>query len=245
MVCRARQRQRTISRRARRRPSLSSPTWLQKRGESFRAFKLKVGFGGPRDLRNLEELRRALGPSATIMLDANQGWRADEAAVRIAGLAPFNPVWVEEPMLADEPAATWKALAATSPLPLAAGENIRGEAAFVEAIDGGWLRFVQPDVGKWGGISGALRLGAHAATRAVALCPHWLGGGVGLAASMHMLAAAGGAASVAEVDANPNPLREEVCPLSLHDGAVVLGDAPGIGVEPDLRRPDRYRVHTG
>jgi hypothetical protein len=48
-------------------------------------------------------------------------------------------------------------------------------------------------------------------TRAdVAYCPHWLAGGVGLAASMHALAGSGSVRGYAEVDANPNPLREEV-----------------------------------
>ena len=59
---------------------------------------------------------------------------------------------------------------------------------------------------------------------------------MGLAASMHTLAAAGRERSWAEVDANPNPLREEVFPLTVDDGWVTLPGAPGLGVEPDLRR---------
>jgi L-alanine-DL-glutamate epimerase-like enolase superfamily enzyme len=80
------------------------------------------------------------------------------------------------------------------------------------------------------------------AAHGAALCPHWLAGGVGLAASLHLVAAAGAADSWMEVDANPNPLREAVCPLALVDGAVTLSDAAGIGVEPDLAKLARYRV---
>ena len=79
-------------------------------------------------------------------------------------------------------------------------------------------------------------------SRGITLCPHWLGGGVGLAASLHLVVASGSPASYAEVDANPNPLREDVCPLMLDNGIVTLGDAPGIGVEPDLGRLAHYRV---
>ncbi|MEP7064310.1 MAG: mandelate racemase/muconate lactonizing enzyme family protein [Betaproteobacteria bacterium] len=217
---------------------------LAKRAQGFRAFKLKVGFGAERDRRNLADLRAALGAAATIMVDANQAWDPSQAPARIAELAPFGPLWVEEPMLADESAQAWRTLAAASVVPLAAGENIRGRAAFDAALDGGWLRFVQPDVGKWGGISGCREVAAHAASRDVTLCPHWLGGGVGLAASLHLVAATGSAASYAEVDANPNPLREEVLEVALADGAAVLGSAPGIGVEPDLRRLRAYLVDT-
>ena len=51
-------------------------------------------------------------------------------------------------------------------------------------------------------------------------------------------------ASVQEVDANPNPLREEVMPLELRDGSVTLTDAPGLGVEPDLKRLARFVVRV-
>ena len=67
-------------------------------------------------------------------------------------------------------------------------------------------------------------------------------GGIGLAASLHLLAAVGGAGSYAEVDANPNPLRDEVLPMHVEGGIVTLGDAPGIGVEPDLRALAPYIV---
>ncbi len=207
---------------------------LAKRDHGYRAWKLKVGFGPERDLANLAALREALGADATIMVDANQAWSPDEAPARIAALAPYRPHWVEEPIMADQSLATWRALAAQCRVPLAAGENIRGLADYVAAIDSGHLAFVQPDVGKWGGISGGRDVAAHAARSGVTLCPHWLAGGIGLAASMHLLAAAGTERSYAEVDANPNPLREEVFPMDVRDGWLTLPDTPGLGVEPDL-----------
>ncbi|MEO8486542.1 MAG: mandelate racemase/muconate lactonizing enzyme family protein [Betaproteobacteria bacterium] len=213
---------------------------LARRDEGHRAFKLKVGFGAARDRVNLAELRDALGPDATIMVDANQAWTPEEAPARIAELAPFRPHWCEEPIRADHPIAAWQALAAASDVPLAAGENLRGSDAFRAAIDGGFLAFVQPDVGKSGGVTGAIDVGRYAATRGVALCPHWLAGGIGLAASMHALAAAGTSESWLEVDANPNPLREEVFPLAIRDGLATLSDEPGLGVEPDLARLARF-----
>jgi len=59
---------------------------------------------------------------------------------------------------------------------------------------------------------------------------------------MHALAASGREHGYAEVDANPNPLREEVFPLAIVDGTVSLSDAPGLGVEPDLLRLAAYMV---
>lgn len=213
---------------------------LAKRAEGFRAFKLKVGFGADRDHANLTSMRAALGDDATIMTDANQAWKPEEAVARLAELAPFRPHWIEEPILADHPLDVWRMLASRSAVPLAAGENIRGKEAFDEAIDAGHLAFVQPDVGKWGGISGCREVASRARKRGVIFCPHWLAGGVGLAASLHLLAAVGTDKSYAEVDANPNPLREEVFPMRVQEGIVTLSDAPGLGIEPDFKRLAPY-----
>ena len=217
---------------------------LEKRAQGFRAFKLKVGFGAERDRANLVALRAALGDDVAIMTAANQAWRPEEARERIRELEPYRPHWIEEPIAADEPAEHWRALAADSAVRLAAGENIRGYDAFATAIDEAWLAFVQPDVGKWGGISGCRQVASYAAAHGATCCPHWLGGGVGLAASLHLMAACGTPASFMEVDANPNPLREAVCPLVLHDGAVTIGEAPGLGIEPDLASLKTFVVAT-
>ena len=215
---------------------------LAKWQQGYRAFKLKVGFGPARDVGNMRALRAALGDTATIMCDANQAWSPDEALARIAELAPWRPFWIEEPIGADQPIAAWCAIAQHSAVPLAGGENLRGEQAFTEAVDAGFLRFVQPDVGKWGGIGGGLAVARHATRRGLAYCPHWLAGGIGLAASMHALAASGSEGGWAEVDANPNPLRQDVFAFEVQDGWVTLSDAPGLGVEPDLAQLARFAV---
>ena len=69
-------------------------------------------------------------------------------------------------------------------------------------------------------------------------CPHYLGAGIGLVASAHVLAARGSADGVLEIDSNENPLRSELCPPLAHlaAGTLRLDDAPGLGVEPDLAR---------
>jgi len=209
---------------------------LAKQREGFGAFKLKVGFGARRDVANLADARCALGDDARIMCDANQAWTPQDAAARIAELAPYRPFWIEEPIGADEPHAAWQGLREASDVPLAAGENLRGGAAFAAALLGGYLQFIQPDVGKWGGITGGLSVARQAREAGVAYCPHWLAGGVGLAASLHALAGSGMQVGWGEVDANPNPLREQVFDLRIQDGHAMLSDAPGLGVEPDLHR---------
>jgi D-galactarolactone cycloisomerase len=211
--------------------------------EGYTAFKLKVGFGDQRDEDNVRSLRAALGPSATLMIDANQAWTPEQAAAMSGRLAPYDLTWLEEPLPADTPLDVWRTLAQESPIRLAGGENLRGEDDFAAAGDQGGLFVIQPDLGKWGGFSGCLPVGRHAMQNDLWFCPHWLGGGVGLTASMHLKAALGGPGYV-EVDSNPNPLRDLLMPpgFTVREGRVQLPDLPGLGLEPPLETLSGYLV---
>jgi len=200
--------------------------------QGYRGFKLKLGFGKQADIRNLAELRDAVPAQASVMVDANQAWSLAEALDMIDGLAQFDLTWIEEPISAEAPLSDWRRLAGHSPVPLAAGENLRGMASFNEVLEAGVIRFVQPDIGKWGGFTRIVDLGRRAVASGLAYCPHWLGGGIGLLASLHLLVAVGGQGR-AEIDANPNPLRESVPLPPLVEGRITLPEAPGLGVDPD------------
>lgn len=212
-------------------PDEALPLALRMRERGHRAFKLKVGFDADRDTRTLAELRAALGDGAGLMVDANQAWSPQAAVEHVARLAPSRPLWVEEPIAATHDPSTWAALARRVPLPLAAGENLRGEAAFDALLSSGALAVVQPDPGKWGGCSGALAVAARAAAAGASYCPHWLGGPLGLLAAMHLRAACGEGGFV-EWDANPNPVHARVADRlpRIVDGRIVLGEAPGLGM---------------
>lgn len=225
-----------------------------KLAEGYRAFKLKIGFGQERDETNLRALRETIGPALPLMVDANQAWTLPEAMVAARRLEPLGLGWLEEPLRADAPPAQWAALAALVPgLPLAGGENLAGLPQFESFITQGGntsgngnvsgMQVLQPDLGKWGGFSGCLAVGRLALRHGKRFCPHWLGGGIGLMASLHLKAAVGGPGFV-EVDANPNPLRELLArpAFTLADGAVQLTDQPGLGVLPDLEACQPYRI---
>lgn len=217
----------------------------RKRDEGYRAFKLKIGFGLERDTANLRALRNLLGSEAPLMVDANQAWDADAAILLARAIAEFGVSWLEEPIPADSSLADWRRVASGSPVPLAGGENIRGVVAFAQAIDSGALRVIQPDLGKWGGFSGCLEVGRQVRKGGMLFCPHWLGGGIGLIASLHLKAAVGGKGYV-EVDSNDNPLREGLGrPLpTVSEGRVTLGDQPGLGVDPDIEGLAPFRIPT-
>jgi L-alanine-DL-glutamate epimerase-like enolase superfamily enzyme len=204
------------------------------RAEGYQRFKQKIGFGEEVDLPNLRRIASGLREGEALLADANQGWTAEEA-LRVAPKLNELPLgWVEEPIVADRPEEEWRLLAEAYAAPLAGGENLRGQDLLRAASDP-WLGVVQPDVGKWGGVSGCSAVGQAAVEAGKRYCPHWLSGGIGLMASAHLLSAVGGE-GLLEVDSNPNPLRTLLAqPFPrLADGAFALTDAPGIGVEPDM-----------
>lgn len=217
----------------------------RRRDEGYRAFKLKIGFGRDRDLRNLAALRDALGPDCQLMVDANQAWDLDTALSCARDLEPLGLAWLEEPLRCDRPWSEWQKLAAATRTPLAAGENIMGLENFRTALSAGVLRVVQPDMAKWGGFSSTLPVAKAILAAGVRFCPHYLGGGIGLLASAHLLAAVGGDGML-EIDANDNPLRTDLCgPLArVSDGHAILSDTPGLGPKPDLAAIARYKVEV-
>jgi len=71
----------------------------------YRAFKIKVGHPDfDRDLNRLRILKRTVRPSASIMIDANEGWGAKEALVKLETIRRegFDLLWVEDPILRND-----------------------------------------------------------------------------------------------------------------------------------------------
>jgi D-galactarolactone cycloisomerase len=224
-------------------PDAPERTVRAMRERGHRAFKLKIGFGADIDARNLGAVRAEAGPGVVVAADANQAWTLEEALSVVQRLAALDLQWLEEPLHADRPWSEWRTLRDASPVPLAAGENIAGFSAFSEALEQKALSVVQPDVAKWGGVSGCLTVGHDIVRSGASYCPHYLGGGIGLLASAHLLAAVGGPGML-EVDVNENPLRDALCgPVTdVRDGAIVLGEGPGLGIDPDLSPLARFKV---
>jgi D-galactarolactone cycloisomerase len=213
-----------------------------KRAEGHRAFKLKVGFGAGRDQANLRTIRLVIG-DAPLAVDANQAWSLPEAKDMLTVLEPFGLAWIEEPLRCDRPWHEWQELARSGNTPIAAGENLIGEIEFAAALAAEACGIVQPDVTKWGGFSGCLPVARSILEAGRRFCPHFLGAGVGLVASGHLLAAAGGD-GLLEIDSNDNPLRDIIAApqMAIMEGRVRLSDAAGLGIEPDLGAIEAFRV---
>ena len=203
------------------------------------AFKLKIGRDDAADVAFVARAANRLPPGGRLMVDANQSWDATRAHRMLQALQPFDLLFAEEPIRADAPLRDWERLARASSVPLAAGENVYGLDAFL-AIAAAGVSVLQPDVAKWGGVSGALALAARLREHK-AVWPHFMGTAVGQQAALCVTAAVG--ASVCEMDVNANPLRTDLCGdvLTIEGGRVGLPGAPGLVVPPAA---ERLRAHA-
>ena len=216
------------------------------RAKGYRRFKQRIGFGKDDGLAELKAAAAQLREGETMMCDANQAWDADTAIARLDRIVPLGMTWLEEPIPADDPLSDWSRVAQASGIPLAGGENFGTRHQFAEGIASGAYGFIQPDICKWGGLSGGASVAREALAAELTYCPHFLGGGVGLIASAHLLAAVGGD-GLLEVDSSENPLLDHFSGrgLSLEDGAFPVSDRPGLGYDPDVAgASDRMVSHT-
>ena len=212
-------------------PTGAYDTFMRCKDAGYTAYKLKIGFGDSIDYPNIESISAALAPNEQLMVDANQAWQLDEAIEQVQRLSAYPLAWLEEPIMANSTDEQWQCLSDASAIPLAAGENLAHRTAFSAASQSDWLSIMQPDVCKWGGISGVLPVAKEALQNNKRYCPHFLGGGVGLMASGHLLAICGGD-GLLEIDANPNSLRESLYAPVVDNGYTTLSDKAGLGIEP-------------
>jgi L-rhamnonate dehydratase len=236
-------------------PAYASVLWPDKPervGESARAF-LAQGYGavkygwapmGPDadiDEALVASAREALGPGVDLMVDAGRAWDAQTALARVERFAPYNVFWLEEPLHPYD-VAGYRELSAHSSIPIAGGEAMTLVEEYADLLRNGKIHFVQPDLGRVGGITGGLAIGALARETGARAVPHAFGTGVLLSASAHWAAAS--AHPLTEYTRAPSPLAQSLaqCDMVFRDGALHLGDAPGLGVSLDDDVVNRYRI---
>jgi len=130
-------------------------------------------------------LRDEFGPDLVLMVDVNGAFDPIEAIEQGRRLSELGVLWFEEPV---KPMSDHQAIARVGgaiDCDLAGGENEYSLASFDRLLATGALTYVQPEITKIGGMTGAKRVGALVERYNVALCPHNFRLGPSLYASMH------------------------------------------------------------
>ena len=114
--------------------------------DGYRAVKLKTGALSLADeVTRIRIVREAIGPGVKLMLDMNAPYDV-AGCIRFAeAVAPYDILWLEEPLHWYLQPADYVRLAAASPIPLAHGEREWHRYTVRDFIDSGAIRFVQFD----------------------------------------------------------------------------------------------------
>jgi len=213
----------------------------QQREEGYKSFKIKVG------RHDLEEdrdrclaVREVIGPSCTLMLDANQKWSLGDAILRTRKLLDADPLFIEEPLLSDVIEGHTTLRTATG-MPIAVGEQLCNRYEFWNYVRAGAVDFLQPDVWKVGGITEFLKIAALGATAGIPISPH---GATEL--SVHLAAALPNAIHVENVfGLNLIDFSATTTPMTIEDGRCTPGAAPGHGVVLDYDALTAHELTPG
>jgi len=140
----------------------------------YRAVKMKVGRDNPEeDVERVGSVRRLIGSNVRLMLDANQKWTAGEAIRRAAMLRPFDPFWLEEPILADDRVGHVHVREVTG-VPIAIGETLYTRYEFADYMRAEAVDIVQADITRVGGFTEWMKIARLAEGFNLPVAPHFM-----------------------------------------------------------------------
>jgi len=182
--------------------------------------------------RKMRILRDALGSEIEIGLDPHAQILEPYKAIEMCQvLAPFRPMFVEEPLRPENMEAMAE-VRAKSPVPIATGEMLYTKWEFRDLMRLRGADIIQPDVCCCGGLTEMKKIAALAEAEYVTVAPHNPMGPVATAVNAQFAATAPTFLILEyHVDAEP-PRRDLVLePYRMVDGYLELPDRPGLGIE--------------
>ncbi len=169
-------------------------------------------------------VREAFGNQVDFGLDFHGRVALPMAKPLLRALEPLRPLFVEEPVLAEQ-AEAYPRLAAFTAIPLAAGERMYSRFEFKRVLEAGGIAILQPDLSHAGGITECLKIAAMAEACDVALAPHCPLGPIALAACLQI-----------DMVAYNAVLQEQSMGIHYNRGAELLDY---------VRNPEDFRIASG
>jgi len=210
--------------------------------DGYKGIRLKIAPG--RDVECVAAVREAIGYDVDLRVDCNQGYRVSEAVKMIRHIEPYDIEMVEQPTI------WWDfnglaEVAAAVDTPLMAHESMYLLSDVKNLIDAGavgvlGLKTYRP----WGGITGARRLLEMARVMNIPCMFHDdLELSVSLAAATQIISAYRNVIThKCELSGYPEWMGDDVTTESVRfeKGYVYVPDGPGLGVELDDDKVERY-----
>ena len=204
--------------------------------QGWNRFKIKVGRDPADDRRRCAIIREEIGENGVLMTDANQVWDVGEAIERMRELAPYRPLWIEEPTSPDDILGHKAIRTALEPhgIGVATGEMCQNRILFKQFLQADAIDYVQIDSTRLGGVNEVLAVLLLAARFGKPVCPH--AGGVGLCEYVQHLAlidyiCVSGSLEGRVLEYVDHLHEHFLEPVRMRNGRYVPPEAPGYSIE--------------
>jgi D-galactarolactone cycloisomerase len=222
-------------------------TW---KAMGFRSIKMKIGYGPEIDARIVAAVRDAIGDTG-LGVDSNCAYDAGTAVALGRRLEPYNLLWWEEPLSADD-LIGYARLRSEIAIPIASGETLSTDQLIFDYIQSRLVDIVQPEI-EFVGLTGGRRLSYLCWLNHIRLVPHNWGTAIRTAAILHWMStiapitqAIAAPPMLFELDCTENPFRDAVVrsPFRIDpaDGCIAVPVGSGLGIEVIREAVDEYRV---
>ena len=224
--------------------------------EGIKTIKIKIGVDPKRDIEIVRVIRNAVGDEMELCVDANEGYSTPgEAISTVRAMDKYRLKYVEQPVMGIERIA--EVARAIDP-PVMADESAWNAHDVIQISEHRAAQIVSIYTTKPGGLYKAMEVAA--VCRAAGIICNVNGSvetGVGNLANIH-LAAAAPAATLSCVVPVSTPAewqtgqvggiyyRDDLitAPMKLVNGTIEVPTAPGMGIDVDLAKIEKYRVNT-
>jgi len=239
---------------------IAEPAEMAKEAEQVAAdgvrwMQIKIPGIAERDLAIVKEVRRAVGDGISLFPDVNRGYKSSKAAIlsiqkmREAG----GIVAIEQPV---EGLMSMAKVAGAVDIPVIVDEGCWSPQDALEIVRHGGADLLSIYFTKSGGMFRSMQIGTVAQAAGVPVNVNGsLEGGVGNAANLHLVAALEGEVWPAIITVNTLAGREQTKvagvfytddiitePFEYANGALKIPDRPGLGIELDSKKVEKYRV---
>lgn len=226
------------------------------RDAGFKAMKIQMMRTDFRqDVEATAQMLAAGGAGFRVMVDRTAGakglWTYDQALAAAKALAAVGVYWLEEPLSRDDFEGPARLRQEVPDLIITGGEGWKGLPAFRKSLEHGTYAILQPEMRTCAGPLTMRKIGAMCEAWDIPIAPH-AATGLALAGRLQVSAAMGSLIQeigVLEPHAFPwdvwdayRPIFHGARPFDFRDGAIVVPQYPGLGLNVDEKALEKYRV---
>jgi L-alanine-DL-glutamate epimerase-like enolase superfamily enzyme len=212
--------------------------------QGFTTLKTKAGSDMHEDLEMVRGIRDAVGMKLKLRIDPNRAYSPEEALELCKHLEQYELEYLEQPIPA-EPLADAKWLGEQTSVPIALNESVVGPESAWEILRQGASNLLLPDTHIAGGILPCVKIG-HLVESAGATCIMHCGHDLGPKTAAMIHVAASCAAYKLGNDSTYYGLQDDIItvPFEIKDGHIAVPEAPGLGIDIDQDKLNRYTIES-